>query len=158
MVRRSGLVGTAILLLPVAELAALIVVGRALGFLWTVLLFVLLSLFGVRLFRLRVAAIAATTVGAVTADAEVPREIASGVLALLGAALVVLPGFITGVVGLLLQFAVIRALLTSRVTAPFTTVVGSVGTRFAGRGDVIDVDVVDSGSNSPPFPSSPELS
>lgn len=150
--------GTAILLLPIAELVALIAVGRALGFWWTVLLFVVLSLFGVRLFRLRVAAIAATTFGAVTPDSEVPREIASGVLALLGAALVVLPGFITGAIGLLLQFAVVRALLTSRVTARFTTVVGSVGTRFAGRGDVIDVDVVDSGSNSPPFPSSPELS
>lgn len=150
--------GTAILLLPIAELVALFAVGRALGFVWTVLLLVLLSLFGMRLLRLRVGAIAATTLGTVTSEAEVPREIASGVLALLGAVLVVLPGFITGAVGLLLQFGVLRALLTSRVTGRFTMVVGSVGNRFAGRGDVIDVDVVDSGPNSPPFPSSPELS
>ncbi len=96
----------------------------------------------------------------------------SAVLAVLGGALMILPGFVTAVVGIALQFSPVRAVLAHRVTSKFTATVGTVGSRFGmqdpfvsfgseGFGprfnDVIDTDLVPEPTDRPPSPSSPEL-
>jgi UPF0716 protein FxsA len=171
----SGLVGVTVLLLPVLELVALIVVGGFLGAFRTVALFILLSIAGLYVFRARLAGLAAQSVGQAANLQKTPRTLGSAVLAVLGGALMILPGFVTAVVGIALQFSPLRAILAHRVTSKFTTTVGTVGTRFGmqdpfvsfgseGFGprfsDVIDTDVVPGPNDStdrPSSPSSPEL-
>ncbi len=65
----SGVVGVAVLLLPILELVALIVVGGALGAFRTVALFILLSVTGLYVFKARLARLAALSVGQI-ADLE----------------------------------------------------------------------------------------
>jgi len=157
MGKKSGLVGVAVLVLPVLELVALVAVGGALGFFRTIALLILAAFVGSWIVRFRMARLALTTATAVQADvAAVPRAVGSAVLGLIGGVLVLIPGFITSVLGLALQLPPVRALLAHRVSSQFTTTVGSVGNRFGGRGDVIDVDVVD--PKDPSANASPELS
>ncbi|NNE97114.1 MAG: FxsA family protein [Acidimicrobiales bacterium] len=151
MGKKSGLVGLAVLALPLVEIAALVVVGGALGVFRTLVFFLGMSVAGLYLFRLRLAMLASRG----------SRRTASAVLAVVGTLLMMLPGFVTGALGLLLQLAPIRALLAHRVTAQFTTSVGGVGARFGfqdpfgpqrpPRGDVIDTTIVDT-----PEPNSPD--
>ena len=164
MGKKSGLVGVAVLLLPILEVVALIAVGGALGVLRTIALLVLLSVFGVWIFRVRVALLATSSVGGQGQNlAEVPKTVGSAVLAVLGAVLIMLPGFVTAAIGGLLQFSPIRAVLAHRVSRQFTSSVGSMGGFFGPgsdpfhrRGDVIDTDLA---ADSPPTrsQSSPEL-
>ncbi len=146
----------AVLLLPVLEILALAVVGSSLGFFRTIALFILLSIFGAWVFKARLAALATTAFDPQGASG-VPAKVGSSVLAILGGGLIMLPGFITGIIGLALQLPPVRAALAHRVSAQFTTTVGTVGGRFGGRGDVIDVDLAQQPEDPNPFPSSSEL-
>ena len=164
MGKKSGLVGVAVLLLPILEVVALIAVSSALGFLRTIALFVLLSVVGAWIFRVRLALLAASPVGRQGQNlAEGPKTVGSAVLAVFGAALIMLPGFVTAAVGGLLQFSPIRAVLAHRVSGQFTSSVGSMGgffgpgsDPFQGRGDVIDTDLATNSRPARPQ-SSPEL-
>lgn len=153
MVTKSGILGVTILLLPVLELVALLVVGGVLGILNTIVVFVGLSVAGAWLLRVRLAGAAASLMTNAPAG-DVPRSVASSALAILGAALVMLPGFITGAVGLVLQLGPVRNLVAPKVTGQFTATVGSVGGRFV-RADVIDVDLAGRSEGRPPHWPSP---
>lgn len=149
MGKKSGLVGVAVLLLPILEVVALVAVGNALGVLRTIALFVLLSVVGAWIFKTRLALLASTSLSQPPDGlAGVPKSIGSSVLAVLGGALIMLPGFVTAVVGALLQIGPIRSLLAHRVSGQFTSSVGSMGGLFGAganpftqRGDVIDTDL-----------------
>jgi UPF0716 protein FxsA len=147
MMTKSGILGVTVLFLPVIELVALLAVGNRLGVLNTLVLFVGLSATGAWLLRIRLAG-AATALTAIEPGADVPRSVASSVLAVVGAALLLLPGFVTAVVGVVLQVGPVRRLVAHRVTSRFTTAVTSVGGRFI-HTDVIDVDLVDSRPGPP---------
>lgn len=163
MGKKSGLVGVAVLLLPILEVVALVAVGNALGVLRTIALFVLVSVVGVWIFKTRLALLASHSLAQSTENlAEVPKAIGSSVLAVLGGALIMLPGFVTAVVGGLLQLSPVRAALAHRVSGQFTTSVGSMGGFFGAasgptsqRGDVIDTDLAPDRPTKPQ--SSPEL-
>ncbi len=165
MGKKSALGGAAVLLLPILEVVALVVVGNALGFLRTIALFVLLSVVGAWIFKIRLTMLATSSVGGQGQNlAEVPKAVGVAVLAVLGGALIMLPGFITAIAGALLQFGPVRAALAHRVSGQFTTSVGSVGgffgasaDSFQGRGDVIDTDLATNDRPASPQ-SSPELS
>ena len=165
MGKKSALGGAAVLLLPILEVVALVVVGNALGFLRTIALFVLLSVVGAWIFKIRLTMLATSSVGGQGQNlAEVPKAVGVAVLAVLGGALIMLPGFITAIAGALLQFGPVRAALAHRVSGKFTTSVGSVGgffgasaDSFQGRGDVIDTDLATNDRPASPQ-SSPELS
>ncbi|MBT8242086.1 MAG: FxsA family protein, partial [Acidimicrobiia bacterium] len=158
--------------LPILEVAALMVVGGALGGYRTLAILFLLSVAGLYVFKLRVAQLAARSFQATDVEG-IPRTVGSAMLAVLGAALLILPGFVTAIVGIALQFSPLRAAFAHRVTSRFSTTVGTVGTRFgmqgsfgrfgpegfgANRGDVIDTDLAADPTDRPPSPSSsPEL-
>ena len=154
-------------MLPILEVVALVAVGNALGFLRTIALFVLLSVVGAWIFKTRLALLAKSSLGASVGSpgqnlAEVPKVVGSSVLAVLGGALIMLPGFVTAIVGALLQIGPIRAALAHRVSGQFTSSVGSMGgffgagpDPFGSRGDVIDTDL--STSRPANNQSSPEL-
>jgi len=91
----------AVLALLAAEVAALVLVAQQIGVLATVLLLVAGSVIGGWLLR-REGTRAWRAFGAAVAEGRPPgREVLDGVLVLLGGALVLFPGFVSDVLGLL---------------------------------------------------------
>jgi UPF0716 protein FxsA len=126
-------------LVPIAEIYVIIQVGQAIGALWTVLLLIADSLIGARLLSWQGRRAWAAFQAAMAAGRVPHREVLDGVLIILGGALLLTPGFITDVFGLLLLIPPTRAgfrrLLTRMMLRPgrfgWTRVV--VGTARAPR-------------------------
>jgi UPF0716 protein FxsA len=105
------------ILVPLAELAAIIVVGKTIGVLATLLLLLGFSLAGAWLAK-RQGMVAWRRFQLALAEGRVPtREVADGAMVLLAGALLLIPGFLTDVLGLLLLIPVSRALLRRWVPA-----------------------------------------
>jgi UPF0716 protein FxsA len=96
-------------IVPIAELALIIQVGEAIGVWWTIALLVADSLLGSALMRSQ-GRLAWRRFNEATAAGRVPaREVLDGVLVIFGGALLLTPGFISDVLGLLLLFPPTRA-------------------------------------------------
>jgi UPF0716 protein FxsA len=109
VVRRPALIPLALLALLVAEIAAVVAVGTRLGVLPTVLLLLLGSALGGWLLR-REGTRAWRAFAAAVSDGRPPhREALDGVLVLLGGLLVLFPGFVSDVLGLLCLLPPTRA-------------------------------------------------
>lgn len=97
--------------LPIAELWVLIQVGGSIGVLPTLALLVLDSLIGVALLRSQGRS-AWARFNLALAEGRIPaREVFDGAMVILGGALLLTPGFITDVFGLLLLVPATRALV-----------------------------------------------
>ncbi len=141
-----GLLVAAFVIVPILEIYVIIQVGQVIGPWWTILLLIADSIFGAWLVRHegRRAWLALTT--AIGSGRMPAKELADGALILVGGTLMISPGFVTDVAGILLILPVTRpvarALLT-RVVARRLTV------RYDGRrgpgpdGPVIRGEVVD---------------
>src|SRR5829696_6201476 len=106
------------IVVPIAELALLIQVGQAIGVWWTVLLLVADAVLGSWLLRSQ-GRLAWRRFNQALAEARVPhREVVDGVLVIFGGVLLLTPGFITDIMGLLFLFpptrVVLRRLLVRR--------------------------------------------
>jgi UPF0716 protein FxsA len=107
----------AFIVIPLAELAVIVAVGKAIGFLVTFVLLLGFSLLGATLAK-REGLAAWRRFRLAMAKGRVPTvEVADGSMVLLAGALLVTPGFITDAAGLLLLLAPVRALLRRRVPA-----------------------------------------
>ena len=107
----------ALVVVPLVELYVLIQVGQELGALPTVAALVVVSLVGAALLR-REGRRTWQAFRDATARGRVPgREVADGALVLLGGALLLTPGFVTDVVGLLLVLPPTRAVVRRSLTA-----------------------------------------
>lgn len=104
-----------LLLFPVLELFVLVKVGMSIGFLPTFLLVVAGSMLGV--FVVRVAGLAtAISARASLARGELPaQQMMNGLMMTVGGGLLVLPGFISDVLGLICLMPFTRRLLVSKV-------------------------------------------
>ena len=106
------------IVVPIAELALLIQVGQAIGVWWTVGLLFADALLGAWLLRTQGRAAWARFNEALGAGRIPHREVIDGVLIILGGALLLTPGFITDIFGLLFLIpptrAVMRRLLVRR--------------------------------------------
>jgi UPF0716 protein FxsA len=137
------LAGLAFLALPFLEIAGFIVVGGWIGVLPTIGLVLLAIFAGVILLRAQGAG-AVNRIRVAAADGAVPgRDLAHGAMIMLAGILLIIPGFITDIMGLLLFLPPVRdlvwRLLGSRVTV-FTSF-GPLGARGPGRsGQTIDLD------------------
>jgi UPF0716 protein FxsA len=103
------------IVVPIAELAVIIEVGRTIGVWWTIAILIADSVLGSVLMRSQGRA-AWRRFNAAMASGRVPaREVLDGALVIFGGALLLTPGFITDVLGLLLLIpptrAVVRAVL-----------------------------------------------
>jgi UPF0716 protein FxsA len=97
------------ILLPLAELAVIIAVGKSIGVLATLLLLLVFSLAGAWLAK-REGLAAWRRFQLAMAESRVPtREVADGAMVLLAGALLLVPGFLTDVLGLLLLLPGVRA-------------------------------------------------
>jgi UPF0716 protein FxsA len=100
--RRAGLVAVTLAALAVAEILVFLTMARLLGLAWTLLLVMATSLAGVWLLR-REGGRGWRRFQRAVAEGRPPgREATNGLLGLVGALLLVLPGFLTDIVGALL--------------------------------------------------------
>jgi UPF0716 protein FxsA len=122
------------ILVPIAELYVIIQVGQQIGAGWTILLLVADSVLGSLLLRSQ-GRTSWRRFNETLAAGRVPgREVADGAMIILGGALLLTPGFITDIFGILLLLppsrAVIRRVLVRRVAGRVT--VAGFGTRRRG--------------------------
>ena len=135
-----------IVLYAVVEIAAVVAVASWLGIGWTLLLLLGLSLLGLVLLR-REGSRAWRSFQPAVADGRPPgREVLNGMLVLLGAVLIVLPGFVTDLLALLCLLPFSRRLI-GRV------LVGWALTR--GRATVLRVSSSRGPGRVPPGPGGP---
>jgi UPF0716 protein FxsA len=148
-----GLVVLAFIALPIAEIYVIIKVGQTIGPWWTILLLIADSFFGSWLLR-REGRRAWRTLQVALSEGRMPtRELADGILIVLGGTLMISPGFVSDVFGL---FAILpftrpiarRALtrfLSRRLVVSTLRAPGAPGNaqRPGPPGDVVQGDVVD---------------
>lgn len=155
----------AFIVVPLLELAAIIQVGQWIGVIPTIVILLVDSLLGAYLLK-REGRAAWRNFRSALDRAKLPTvEVVDGALVIFGGALLLTPGFVTDIVGLLLLFPATRAvanrMIRSRVRGVFG--LGSAGQRPAapagaqrrgkrqpGGGDVLDVEVVKVERNPPP--------
>ncbi|MGG5257094.1 FxsA family protein [Phycicoccus avicenniae] len=146
LVRR--IVALVFVLVPLLEVLTIVLVARAIGGLPTFLLLVLTSVLGAWVIR-REGSRAWRALREAARSGRMPaRELADGALVLVGGLLLVLPGFLTDVLGLLavlpwtrpLARVWLEALVARRLLAPF-----GGGPRRPGDGppDVVQGQIVD---------------
>lgn len=142
--RRRGVLGWALLaafvVVPLVEIYVLIQVGQAIGPWWTILILIADSILGTWLVR-REGARAWRALRSALGSGRMPaRELADGALILIGGTLMLTPGFVTDVLGILLIVPftrpVARRLLTTVVARRLVVVPP------AGRGSGTDAKVV----------------
>jgi UPF0716 protein FxsA len=99
------------IVVPIAELALLIQVGQAIGVWWTIALLIADAMLGSWLLRSQ-GRLAWQRFNAALGEGRVPhREVVDGVLVIFGGVLLLTPGFLTDVFGLLFLFPPTRVLL-----------------------------------------------
>ena len=105
---------------PIAELAVIIQVGQAIGVWWTIGLLIADSLLGSWLMRHQGRASWRRFNEAVAGGRVPTREVLDGALVIFGGALLLTPGFLTDILGLVLLVpptrAIVRAMLARRLT------------------------------------------
>ena len=135
---------------PLLEIYVLIQIGQVIGAWWTILLLVLASVIGVQLVRREGGRAWQALTTALQTGRMPHRELADGALILIGGTLMLTPGFLSDVVGVLLILPVTRPLargLLARAVA--RRLLASGATRDArrpgpaGEGPVIRGEVVD---------------
>jgi UPF0716 protein FxsA len=127
------------IVVPIAELAILIQVGQAIGVWWTIGLLIADSVLGSLLMRSQGRAVWRRFSEALQSGRPPAREVVDGALVLLGGALLLTPGFISDICGLVLLLppsrAVVRAILLRRFLARMTvSMTGGPGAGIPPRG------------------------
>lgn len=137
--------------LPIAEIATFIVVGGAIGVLPTIALVLLAAFAGVAVIRRQGVQTLGRLQASLDSGGDPSGPLAHGALLFIAGVLLVIPGFLTDIVGLLLLVPAVRAALVRRGAARTTVHVST----FARRGrptqsppETIEADyeVVDDGT------------
>ena len=139
---RTSFLPLFLLALPLLEIAGFVIVGREVGALATVGLVLASSLAGVLLLRHQGFGVMARVRAEMAGGGDPSRQLAHGAMIVVAAILLIIPGFITDIIGLLLFLPPVRDLAWSRlkgrivVATDFTT----GGFRGRSRDKVIDLD------------------
>ncbi|GAA5162971.1 FxsA family protein [Ornithinimicrobium tianjinense] len=143
-----------LLLLPVVEIVLLVMVGQAIGLGWTLLLLLVMAVLGAWLARRETGRTFRALQASMRSGRMPTDEATDAIIVMVGGVLLLLPGFLTDVVGVLLVLPftrpVARRLLQTVVAARVLAAVGAPTTgarRPTGRGDVIEGEVI---SHTPP--------
>ena len=99
------------IVVPIAELAVIIQVGEAIGVWWTIALLIADSILGSLLMRSQGRAAWRRFNEALQSGRAPAREVADGVLVIFGGALLLTPGFLTDIFGLLFLLPPTRAVI-----------------------------------------------
>jgi UPF0716 protein FxsA len=120
------------LVMPLVELAVIIQIGGAIGVLNTVGLLLLSSIVGGWLMKREGLGVLRRMQAAVAAGRVPGKELADAALILFGGALMVAPGFITDVLGMLLLLPPVRAVVRAALRR-------KLAVRVLGPGNVVDL-------------------
>ncbi|NUO33756.1 MAG: FxsA family protein [Dermatophilaceae bacterium] len=131
-VRLTRLALVALMVLPIIEIVVVVAVGQAIGGWPTFLLLVATSLLGAWLIRREGGRAWRALEQAVRSGRMPAREIADGVVVLVGGSLLLAPGFITDVLGLLLVLPFTRPLARSMLAAVISRRLLAQTERFTG--------------------------
>ena len=140
----------AFVVMPLVEIYVLIQVGQVIGAWWTILLLVVDSMLGAWIVR-REGGRAWRALDQALASGRMPAtELADGALILVGGTLMLTPGFVTDLLGVLVVLPFTRPVarrMLARVVARRLVVIGPDSTRRPGpgpgEGPVVQGDVVD---------------
>ncbi|MGZ4452492.1 MAG: FxsA family protein [Nocardioides sp.] len=141
----------AFVVMPVLEIYVIIQVGQVIGAWWTVLLLIADAFLGSWLVK-REGGRAWAALREALASGRMPaRELADGVLIVIGGTLMISPGFVTDLVGfaLILPFTrpaarrVLTAIVARRLVVVPSGAAGNATRPGAGRGPVVQGEVVD---------------
>lgn len=142
-----------VLLLPLLEIITLIVVGKSIGILWTIALLVAMAVLGAWLARRETGRTFAALQGALSSGKMPTDEVTDAILVTIGGFLLILPGFLSDILGILLVLPLTRPtarrLLQTVVAAKALGVTrggtgGPAGPRRApGRGQVVEGEIVE---------------
>lgn len=141
----------AFVLVPLAEIYVIVQVGQAVGAWWTIVLLVADSVFGTWLVK-REGGRAWRALQMALQEGRMPaRELADGMLILIGGTLMLTPGFLSDVVGMLCILPVTRPLgrrvlarmVTRRLLATSAQARGTRGGAGRAGPDVVPGEVVD---------------
>jgi UPF0716 protein FxsA len=124
-VRRPGAVRTAVILLPIVELASIIGMYKLVGFWWTLGLLLAGGVAGGLLIASGGRRAFAGLRRTLSAGEAPDRRLANGVLTVAGGVLLAIPGFVTDILGLIFVLPPTRRIARG--------VLGLVATRSAGR-------------------------
>jgi UPF0716 protein FxsA len=122
----------ALIIVPVIELLAFVEVGRAIGWLAAIVLLIATSLLGAQLLRSQARLAIERVSLAVAGRRPSAGEAIDGALGFLGAALLVIPGFVTDVLGVVLLLPFTRRLVRRRISRHYAARLMSFSAR-AGR-------------------------
>ena len=127
-----------LILWPIAELFVAIEIANAIGVLYTILLLILSWPIGIWAIRAQGAA-AWRRLTATLAERRAPaRELIDGALVLLGGSLLVVPGFLTDLAGLVLLFPPTRAALRPLLSRNLHSRLFVRAARFTGQPHDVD--------------------
>jgi UPF0716 protein FxsA len=129
---RSLIIPILFLLMPIAEIATFIVVGREVGVGMTLLLVVASAIAGAVLLRIQGFGVLRKIQQASQTGTDPGRQLVHGVMIVIAAFLLIIPGFISDIIGLLLFIPAVRDLGWSFVKNRLTIV--TTGMTAGGRG------------------------
>lgn len=112
-----GILGLAFLVVPFVELFILLRVGSSIGAVNTIVLLVVVSVVGAALVKREGFAVLRAAQARMAAGSVPGRELIDGVMILFAGALLLTPGFLTDLLGILLLLPPTRAVLRRSVTA-----------------------------------------
>ena len=115
-----GLLVLVFIIVPIIELAVIIQVGQALGVINTIALLIFVSVAGAWLVKREGLEVWERFRRQVDSGVVPARELADGVMILFAGALLMTPGFVTDLLGLLLLAPPVRAAIRSRTVARVT--------------------------------------
>ncbi|WP_438751176.1 FxsA family protein [Pararhizobium sp. O133] len=119
---RALIIPILFLLMPLAEIAAFIFVGREVGVGTTLLLVLASALIGAVLLRIQGFGVLRKIQQASQTGADPGRQLVHGVMIVIAAFLLIIPGFISDIIGLLLFIPAVRDLGWSLVKSRLTIV------------------------------------
>jgi UPF0716 protein FxsA len=143
------------IVVPIAELALIIQVGQEIGVVWTIAILVADSILGSLLMRSQGRAAWRRFNVALQAGRPPAREVLDGVLVIFGGALLLTPGFLTDIFGLLLLLPPTRAVIRRvflRQAMRRITVTMATGAAMPRRGARRDDDLEGTASEPDPRP------
>ncbi|PDT52002.1 MULTISPECIES: FxsA family protein [Sinorhizobium] len=144
---RSLIIPLVILGLPIAEIAGFVVVGRELGLAMTLLLVLVSGVAGVLLLRIQGLGTLRRVQEAARAGKDPGPDLLGGALIFVAAILLIVPGFITDIAGVILFLPPVRRAISSFLQTRLTILTTGSGFYSGGRGSdrprgptIIDLD------------------
>lgn len=129
-----------IILVPLVEIAVFIMVGDAIGIIPTILLTVLTAVAGTIMLRQQGLSLVMRMQSELDAGRVPGEDLMHGAMIVIASLLLLLPGFVTDAIGLLLFVPPIRDMLARYIVSRSNVVIVQSGTSYRRQDGVVDLD------------------